>query len=127
MVWPYSTGWPSSTHISLTTPSAVEGTWFIVFIASTIIIVSPFLIFFPISTNFLAPGSGEWYAVPIIGDVISIPDFEFWALLVSELTLIDGDGDKLIGCWFTDILFFETLIFVSLSVYSISVRPNSSK
>ena len=48
------------------------GTWFIVFIASTIIIVSPFLIFFPISTNFLAPGSGAKYAVPIIGLLIDL-------------------------------------------------------
>ena len=39
--------------------------------------VSPFLIFFPISINFLAPGSGAWYAVPIIGDVISVPDLVF--------------------------------------------------
>ena len=66
-VCPNSTGWPSSTQISFTVPSAVEGTWFIVFIASTIITVSPFLIFWPSSTNFFAPGSGEWYAVPIIG------------------------------------------------------------
>ena len=33
------------------------------------------MIFFPTSTNFFAPGSGAWYAVPIIGDVTSIPDF----------------------------------------------------
>ena len=38
-------------------PSTVDGTWFIVFIASTIITVSPFLIFLPTSTNFLPPGS----------------------------------------------------------------------
>ena len=54
IVCPNSTGWPSSTQISLTVPSTVEGTWFIVFIASTIITVSPFLIFFPTSTNFFA-------------------------------------------------------------------------
>ena len=38
--------------------------------------MSPFLIFFPISANFFAPGSGAWYAVPIIGDFISIPDID---------------------------------------------------
>ena len=39
-------------------PSTDEGTWFIVFIASTIITVSPFLIFFPTATKGFAPGSG---------------------------------------------------------------------
>ena len=38
-----------------------------------IIIVSPFLILWPTETNFFAPGSGAWYAVPIIGEVTSIP------------------------------------------------------
>ena len=37
-------------------------------------IVSPFFIFFPISTNFLAPGSGAWYAVPIIGTAYLAPE-----------------------------------------------------
>ena len=36
--------------------------------------VSPFLIFFPISTNFFAPGSGAWYAVPIIGTAYHAPE-----------------------------------------------------
>ncbi|SVC94834.1 uncharacterized protein METZ01_LOCUS347688, partial [marine metagenome] len=39
----------------------------IVFIASTIIMVSPFFIFFPTSANCFAPGSDARYAVPIIG------------------------------------------------------------
>ena len=44
-----------------------------VFIASTIITVSPFLIFRPFSANFLPPGSGAKYAVPIIGELIFVP------------------------------------------------------
>ena len=36
--------------------------------------VSPFLIFFPTSTNFFAPGSGAWYAVPIIGTAYLAPE-----------------------------------------------------
>ena len=73
MVCPYSTGWPSSTQTFLTVPAIGDGTWFIVFIASTIIIVSPLLIFFPTSTNFFPPGSGAKYAVPIIGDGTLVP------------------------------------------------------
>ena len=57
-VCPNSTGWPSTTKTFFTTPSEVEGTWFIVFIASTIITVWPFFILSPTSTNFFAPGSG---------------------------------------------------------------------
>ena len=48
---------------------SVEGTWFIVFIASTIITVWPFFILSPTLINFLAPGSGARYIVPIIGDL----------------------------------------------------------
>ena len=36
--------------------------------------MSPFLIFFPTSTNFFAPGSGAWYAVPIIGTAYLAPE-----------------------------------------------------
>tara|TARA_B100001079_G_scaffold89773_1_gene77093 strand:- start:433 stop:648 length:216 start_codon:yes stop_codon:yes gene_type:complete len=35
--------------------------------ASIIITVSPFFIFFPTSANFFPPGSAERYAVPTIG------------------------------------------------------------
>ena len=83
ITWSNSTGWPSFTHISLTTPSDGEGMWFIVFIASTIIRVSPFFIFFPISINFFPPGSGARYAVPIIGEVTLLPDETSLSLLFS--------------------------------------------
>ena len=36
--------------------------------------VSPFLIFLPISTNCFAPGSGARYAVPIIGTAYHAPE-----------------------------------------------------
>ena len=70
---PNSTGSPSLTKILPTVPFSVEGTWFIVFIASTIIIVCPFFTFCPSSTNFFEPGSGDKYAVPTIGDVTFVP------------------------------------------------------
>ena len=37
-------------------------------------IVSPFFIFCPISINFLPPGSGARYAVPIIGTAYLAPE-----------------------------------------------------
>ena len=87
--------------------------------------VSPFLIFFPTSTNFLAPGSGAWYAVPMIGDVISVPEFILDSLLAISF-FIAGETEAVTGWLLLDTLFFETLILVSFSVISISVRLNSS-
>jgi len=54
---PNSTGWPSSTRICVTVPARVEGIWFIVFIASMMISVSPTFTLLPTSMNGLAPGS----------------------------------------------------------------------
>ena len=66
--WPNSTGEASSIRIAVTVPERGAGIWFIVFMASIIRIVWPSLTFDPISTNALAPGAGEKYAVPTIGD-----------------------------------------------------------
>src|ERR1700724_4410027 len=65
---PNSTGWPSSTRICVTVPARGEGIWFIVFIASMITSVCPADTLLPTSMNGLAPGSGDQYAVPTIGE-----------------------------------------------------------
>ncbi len=56
---PYSTGWPSSTRIAVTTPERGAEIWFMVFIASTIITVWPALTVSPIAQNGFEPGAGE--------------------------------------------------------------------
>ena len=70
--------------------------------------VSPFFIFLPTSTNFLAPGSGAWYAVPMIGDVISVPEFVLELLSIFSF-LIVGEDEFITGWLLIDTLFFETL------------------
>ena len=124
IVCPNSTVCPSLTQTSLTTPSADEGTWFIVFIASTIITVWPFFILSPIFTNFFAPGSGAKYAVPIIGDFTLVPSWSF----LSDKTLLLEETTALVTPFSDKALFaLETLIFLSPSWYSISVILNSLK
>src|SRR6185369_14033499 len=71
--WSNSTGWPSATMIFLTTPPDGAVIGFITFIASTISRVSPAFTASPTSANCLAPGSGERYAVPTIGDLTVLP------------------------------------------------------
>ena len=88
--------------------------------------VSPFFIFLPTSTNFLAPGSGAWYAVPMIGDVISVPEFILELLSVFSFFIV-GEAEVVTGWLLIDTLFFETFILVSFYVISISVRLNSYK
>src|SRR5882724_5029373 len=65
---PNSTGWPSSIRICVTVPARGDGIWFIVFIASMISSVCPTDTLVPTSTNGLAPGSEDQYAVPTIGE-----------------------------------------------------------
>ena len=123
-VWPNSTGCPSFTIIFFTVPSEVEGMWFIVFIASTIIIVWPFLTLSPTFTKGLPPGSGAKYAVPIIGDFIRLPsasDCSERTALLEETNLSDT------FCPTKFLLALETFIFLSPSWYSSSVRLNSDK
>ena len=55
---PYSTGWASSTRISLTVPARGAGIWFMVFMASMTITVWPAVTCSPTSTKGRAPGSG---------------------------------------------------------------------
>ena len=55
---PYSTGWPVSTRILRTIPSAGDGIWLKTFIASTIRRVSPICTLSPILTKGGCPGSG---------------------------------------------------------------------
>ena len=56
--WPNSTGSPSATSTRRTMPDCVLGRWFMTFIASMIIRVSPSLISSPTLTKLPAPGSG---------------------------------------------------------------------
>ena len=56
--WPNSTGSPSATRTRRTMPDWVLGRWFMTFIASMIIRVSPSLISSPTLTKLPAPGSG---------------------------------------------------------------------
>src|SRR6476646_4110810 len=67
--WPNSTGCVSSTQISLTVPARGATMGFIVFIASTMSSVSPSLTVSPTFTNGAAPGCGDTYTIPTIGDV----------------------------------------------------------
>ena len=61
---------------------------------------------------------------PIIGDLTSIPVLFFSDELFKLFVSVFGLGTFWL---FTEILFLETLILVSFSVYSSSVRLNSSK
>ena len=61
--------------------------------------------------------------MPIIGDLTSVPD------IMADLTApVAGVEAATLTTWFELARFdFETLILVSLSVYSISVKLNSFK
>ena len=76
--------------------------------ASTIIIVCPFLIFAPTSINFFAPGSGAKYAVPIIGDLILVPSSSssLNTALLLEITTFPFD------CSTVALDAFDTLILI---------------
>ena len=54
---PNSTGWPLPTRMAVTTPALGAGMWFMVFIASMIRIVWPWVTRVPTSTKGGAPGS----------------------------------------------------------------------
>ena len=74
--------------------------------------VWPFLILSPTSTNFFAPGSGDKYAVPIIGDLILILSESS----VSFRTALVGDTTAPVLIWsfssrtFRNFTFFSVLI-----------------
>ena len=103
-----------------TIPSVVAGIWFIVFIASIIIIVWPFFILSPIWINCFAPGSAARYAVPIIGDLTPIPSSSFDSALFNVIVSESLPAAEIF-------VPLETLILVSPLWYSYSVNLNSSK
>src|SRR3989344_5131124 len=56
---PYSTGWPFSLRMALTTPTLSDSISFIIFMASMMHKVSPTLTWLPISTKGAASGEEE--------------------------------------------------------------------
>src|SRR5207253_10196564 len=56
--WSYSTGWPFSTRMDSITPLDPAWMWFIIFIASTMQMVSPFFTLWPTSTKAGEVGAG---------------------------------------------------------------------
>ena len=69
---PNSTGWASVTMIDFTVPARGDSIGLKVFMASTNISVSPFFTLSPTEMKADAPGSGERYAVPTIGEVTAL-------------------------------------------------------